>query len=139
MTGLTPAETAHLMYERDIIIDFPKPDPILKRYDQLGSIPPRARHGPPYLHDTSDIKVRGEKLDKIIWRGRQWAATTFGVERRDGTRAISFEELDYLDNWEIITAKHSIVDHYCKKSWCDIPDLIAAVSVALLWKRSNPD
>ncbi len=40
------------------------------------------------------VPCLGEPLHPILWHGRQWAVTTFGIEARDGTYAISKDRLD---------------------------------------------
>lgn len=37
---------------------------------------------------TAVIRVRGEALHPVLWRGKQWAVTEYGVEALDGTYAI---------------------------------------------------
>jgi hypothetical protein len=34
------------------------------------------------------VKCRGDRLSRIWWQGKQWAVTSFGIERRDGLYVI---------------------------------------------------
>ena len=52
----------------------------------LKDIPPRPRRGVNRIElDGQPVGVRGEALDEVWWRGRQWADTAFGIEKLDGT------------------------------------------------------
>ena len=69
---------------------------------------------------VGDVPLRGEPLTPpIIWLGRQWAVTGYGVERRDGNRHVSVDDLE--QDWEA---------HYARKTWIDMPDFAAAMAVA---------
>lgn len=46
---------------------------------------------PPWHHGTAP--VTSDLLGVVIWTGRTWAATTYGVERLDGGQAISERHL----------------------------------------------
>lgn len=72
------------------------------------------------------VKTRG--LDRIIWKGRQWAVTTYGIERCDGYRyEIAAGRL--LENPE-----YSWVQHMDGKGdFADLPDFAAAFGVAVAY------
>jgi hypothetical protein len=38
----------------------------------------------PIVHDANDARLSGEELRPVVWQGRQWAVTTYGIESRDG-------------------------------------------------------
>jgi hypothetical protein len=73
------------------------------------------------------VRVRGERLHRIHWQGRQWAVTGYGLEKRDGTYAIAKDRLwnsDFEDNhagW---------VRHMGLKIWIDLADFAEALRVA---------
>lgn len=80
--------------------------------------------------DNTPVELRSEDgLHPIIWRGKQWAVTDFGIERLDGTYYISADRLgeknvgkpDY-PAWPL---------HMAKKTWVDIHDFCTAFLVAL--------
>jgi hypothetical protein len=47
----------------------------------------------PIIHDANEVRLCGEELRPVIWQGRQWAVTTFGIESRDGLYAIRARRL----------------------------------------------
>lgn len=72
-------------------------------------------------HDSTPVHVRGEPLHQIYWRGRQWAVTSYGIERLNGAYAIAAADLKQL--WwpgQII-----------RKTWVDQTDFLTAWLVAL--------
>jgi hypothetical protein len=69
-------------------------------------------------------KRRGDRLSPIIWRGRQWAATKYGVERRDGCYPIHRSRL-----WEN-DEQYPWVMHMAVKPWVDLEDFAEALRVA---------
>lgn len=84
----------------------PKPGPII------------ARSG------ASDVRLRGQALDEILWRGRSWAATRFGVEKRDGSFQIEGNRLrEGLPNY-------SFIQHVAGKNDVDFEDFATAFFVA---------
>jgi len=85
----------------------------------------QSRYEQPIEMDTTPVKVRGEKLDQVIWRGRQWAVTEFGVECLDGTYAFAADRLA-----ENINA-HSWLAQVGGKTWVDTEDFATAWLVAL--------
>jgi len=79
------------------------------------------------VYDASEVKCRAESLDEIWWQGRQWAVTTFGLEKRDGTYAIEANRLtkgleDDDSTW---------VQHMGGKSWIDLEDFTTALFIAI--------
>ena len=76
--------------------------------------------------DRSPVHVRGEPLDEVWWRGRQWAVTARGVERLDGTYHFEANRLDEGPKdypWPM---------HMAEKTWVDIDEFTTAWMVALL-------
>lgn len=79
---------------------------------------------------TEPVPLRGDALDEVWWQGRQWAMTSFGLERRDGTYPIEADRLyerPYHDGylawcWPL---------HMAGKCWIDIHDFCTAFAVAL--------
>ena len=63
-------------------------------------------------------RVFGEPLHPILWHGRQWAVTTFGIEARDGTYAIARTIHDPY--WPT---------HMAEKEWCDVDDFAEALRI----------
>jgi hypothetical protein len=93
-------------------------------------IPPRPQRGiecgMKYLAIAkNEVKVRGDRLDEIWWRGAQWAVTDRGIECLDGTyfidKARLLEEPDY--SWP---------QHMSGKGWVDIDEFTTAWLVALV-------
>jgi hypothetical protein len=79
----------------------------------------------PIEMDTTPVKVRGEALHPVWWRGRQWAATEHGIECLDGTYTIAARRLTanvetYV--WPL---------HMGTKDWVDSDDFATAWMVAL--------
>jgi hypothetical protein len=88
--------------------------------------PPRPRRGAePIEYDCAPVSIRGDALDQVLWRGRQWAVTTFGIECLDGTYTIAkdrlFENVDAY-GWPL---------HITQKNWADSDDFCTAWLVAL--------
>jgi hypothetical protein len=76
-------------------------------------------------HDTSPVRVRGEALGNVIWQGRQWAVTDYGLEARDGTYSIDRRRLRQdLPAW-------SWPQQMGEKDWVDIEDFTTAWLVGL--------
>ena len=74
------------------------------------------------------VKCHGERLSKIIWLGRQWAATKYGVECRDGCYAIERRRL-----WEE-DETYSWIMHMSEKAWVDLGDFAEALRVARIFE-----
>lgn len=89
-------------------------------------IPPRPRRGDaPIEYDRTPVPTRGEELARLLWRGRQWAVTDYGIERLDGTYCIEKTRLsegvkDY--GWPL---------HVTQKTWADSDDFCTAWLVAI--------
>jgi hypothetical protein len=76
-------------------------------------------------HDQNKIrqKLMGEDLDEIWWQGRQWAVTSYGIERRDGIYAIEASTL-----WQRTPIWP---DHMSWKATVDLDDFCTAFLVGL--------
>lgn len=72
------------------------------------------------IYSADPVEVVGESLHPVLWQGRQWAVTTYGLEARDGTYAIEADRL--REGW---------VDHMREKVWVDVPDFITGFLCAL--------
>lgn len=80
----------------------------------------------PIESDTADVKVLGigEDLHPVLWAGKQWAVTEYGIEARDGTYAIQASRLHEGEpgySWE---------RHMRDKQWVDVCDFRRAFLVA---------
>jgi hypothetical protein len=88
--------------------------------------------------DTTPVKVRGENLAEVWWRGRQWAVTQYGVEALDGTYVIAAERLD-----EHLSSAHPYgwPQQVGNKIWVDVEDFITAwlVGMTLHGVRAKPE
>lgn len=79
-----------------------------------------------YDQSTNDVKVKGEKLHPVLWKGNQWAVTTYGLECRDGTYFVKAKDFfsgcktkrEASDKW---------FRHISGKYWCDANCLYAAM------------
>ena len=94
---------------------------------ELNSLNSRARETaqPPAYESKDEILVRGEALQQPIhWRGRQWAVTGFGIEKRDGTYPIEGKRV-----WEE-NHGHGWIEHMAEKDWVDLPDFAEALRLA---------
>lgn len=78
-------------------------------------------------HDTTHVERRGEVLDEVWWQGRQWAVTSYGIERRDGTYAI---EADRLAQGHIPGVPFWPAQ-LAGKTHTDLPDFLTAYLVAV--------
>ena len=89
-------------------------------------IPPRPERGNAAIeYDRTPVATRGDRLDRILWRGRQWAVTDYGIECLDGTYYI--EKIRIAENadtygWPL---------HVSQKSWVDSDDFCTAWLVAI--------
>jgi hypothetical protein len=78
--------------------------------------------------DHTEVACRGDEIpiDQILWQGRQWAVTTRGIERRDGSYFIEADRLnetrDAMPDWPL---------HMAEKTGIDIDDFCTAFMVAL--------
>jgi hypothetical protein len=75
---------------------------------------------------SDEVKLQGEPLHEIWWRGRQWAVTEYGVEALDGTYAIEGSRL--LED----LPEYSWLEHMSGKRWVDPDDFATAWLVGLL-------
>lgn len=77
-------------------------------------------------NDSTPVEVQGEAPEKILWRGRQWAVTEFGLEALDGSYAIAASRLhvDHGDSTWIIQVG--------RKTWVDKADFATAFMVAIV-------
>jgi len=79
-------------------------------------------------HDTNPVHCRGDELSPILWQGRQWAVTTEGLERRDGTYFIAAKRLtENIDT----PGYGGWPRHMSGKVWVDLEDFITAWLVGL--------
>lgn len=83
---------------------------------------------PPYLHDSSPVETEAEILGPILWQGRQWAVTSYGLEARDGRYPINARNL-----LELAPGEHGLIRHMASKLWIDLPDFVAALAVARMF------
>lgn len=95
--------------------------------DQLPPRPPL----PWPLKTTSDPlpKVRGDALDTIWMRGRQWAVTSYGMEALNGLYAIDVDRL--------LGGVQYLPHHMHGKTWVDIDDFAVVFCVAVAM-HTNP-
>lgn len=76
-------------------------------------------------HSRDEVRVRAEPLDEIWWQGREWAVTSYGIEKRDGTYYIPKADFSlHGDKW-------SWPEHLAAKGWPDIEDFTTAWLVAM--------
>ncbi|HEY1474031.1 MAG TPA: hypothetical protein VGF53_08110 [Pseudolabrys sp.] len=75
--------------------------------------------GPRYIAGNR-VRCISERLHPAHWIGRQWAVTSFGIEKRDGTYPIAFARLDAID-W---------ISHLAGKMWIDLDDFAEALRIA---------
>jgi hypothetical protein len=80
---------------------------------------------PPAYVSGNYIRPIGERLHPIRWTGRQWAVTSFGVERRDGTYSIHNDRLESIE-W---------ISHLASKRTVDLEDFAEALRIARRIKR----
>lgn len=80
----------------------------------------------PLPQATNEVKVRGEKLAPVSWKGVQWAVTDYGLEARDGTYAIEKRRL-----LERRGERYEWPEHMGEKGWVDMADFRRAFAVAL--------
>jgi hypothetical protein len=86
---------------------------------------PQHRRGAPIALDRTAVRVTGEALAPIWWRGRQWAVTEYGIEALDGTYAIAAERLaEKIREWSWLCQLGG-------KVWVDPEEFATAWLVAL--------
>jgi hypothetical protein len=69
-------------------------------------------------------RTAGRLSKPLLWQGRQWSVTGYGVEARDGTYPIPKKQL-----WER-NGSHGWEEHMAEKNWVDMRDFLAALSWA---------
>jgi len=83
---------------------------------------------------TNRVPLVGERLHPIAWQGRQWAVTSHGIERRNGTYAIPHDRLEApfapFEGW---------IDHLARKTWIDLPDFAEALRLARRIKKCEAE
>jgi hypothetical protein len=86
----------------------------------------RKKHSRPVIVSRNRVRRRGGRLSRpLLWQGRQWAVTGYGVEARDGSYPIRKERLGEL-TWD---------EHMADKGWVDMADFRAAIA----WARDYFD
>ena len=92
----------------------------------------------------SEVHNKGEALDFVLWQGKQWSVTMYGLECRDGTYFVPAKDL-----WELApkllsekTKTRQCVfvswfQHLSRKSWCDEDDIDHALQAFLLLFDEN--
>jgi len=87
------------------------------------------------------VRVRGEPLHPILWQGKQWAVTDYGLECRDGTYHVAANAFWYSCNLTgEITADQVFVSwwkHLSGKNWCDKDDVDNALQAMLVLFNRN--
>jgi len=68
----------------------------------------------------------GKREYRMLWQGRQWAVTTFGIERRDGGYTIAANRLR-----EGLGIGWSWIGQIGEKDWADIKDFASCFYVAV--------
>jgi hypothetical protein len=111
--------------------DIPGPDDV-ELWEFSGTwdpakLPPRPERGVRRIElDSTPVRVRGDALDEVWWRGKQWAVTEYGIERLDGGYTIEAADLPGDPNfpWPM---------HMSGKRWVeDIDEFTTAWMVAVV-------
>jgi hypothetical protein len=83
----------------------------------------------------ADNAVPGaDSLHPILWQGREWAVTTYGVERRDGSYPIEASRLCKDHDGGAVAedgtpVPYTLIGHIGEKGW-DLADFATAFFVA---------
>lgn len=86
---------------------------------------------PKVEHSRDEVKVRGEPLSDVWWQGREWAVTSYGIEKRDGTYYVPKSDFGlHGDRW-------SWPEHVAAKGWADVEDFVTAWLVAATLHGKN--
>lgn len=86
----------------------------------------------PIETDTTPVRVTGDEPHKILWRGRQWAVTEYGLEALDGSYPIAAGRLEEeFSEW-------SWLMQMGEKTWIDMPDFTTAFMVAIVLHGRAP-
>lgn len=101
-------------------------DPKLLTISDIENIPRRAQRGSePIAIDRTEVRRLGEELHPVLWRGRQWAVTEYGIEALSGRYAIDkariAEDVD-TRGWPL---------HMGHKAWVDVDEFCTAWLVAI--------
>lgn len=100
----------------------------LMSFSEMTFKPPKTRRVPTIAIADNEVKLTGEALAAIWWRGRQWAVTEYGIECLDGTYTIEKARLlDGFPEWDAM-----VPTHMAEKEWVDIDELTTAWLVGLL-------
>ena len=76
------------------------------------------------------VKVRGESLDEIWWRGKQWAVTAYGIECLDGCYFI--EKTRFLEGLTEKPHPYPWPLHMAEKNWVDVDEFTTAWMIGIL-------
>jgi hypothetical protein len=89
---------------------------------------------PPHYQCEATRWVCESHLSKpVFWRGRQWAVTGYGVERRDRNRYW----IDHRRLWDDERG-FGWVRHMAEKNWVDIADFAEALRLARIrWPQKE--
>ena len=68
----------------------------------------------------NEVPLKGQSLHPVLWQGKQWAITSYGLERRNGCYAISLDDLYRRPLWQWAR-------HLESKAWVDPEDLADAL------------
>jgi hypothetical protein len=89
----------------------------------------------PVIYSGGDGAAQpGVALHPILWQGREWAVTTYGIERRDGSYPIEANRLCEEHDGGAVTADgmpvpYTWIGHIGEKGW-DLADFATAFFVA---------
>lgn len=86
----------------------------------------------PIKSSRTEVAVRGQALDAVLWAGEQWAVTTFGIEARDGTYAIDAGRLREDE------PGYSWQRHMSEKTWVNHREFQVAFAIACWVHRGEP-
>jgi|tagenome__1003787_1003787.scaffolds.fasta_scaffold20164244_1 hypothetical protein len=94
--------------------------------------PPTAETPLPVIISTNPVAIRGKPLRRpLLWQGRRWAVTAYGVEARDGTYFIDKARLYETQSWVWEM-------HLSQKRWVDIEDFRHAYAWARCYFARRP-
>ena len=80
---------------------------------------------PPAYVSTTEVRLLSEPLHKPqYWTGREWAVTSYGIEKCDGKYAIAKARI-----WDEDEG-YGWVEHMEEKEGVDLPDFIEALRLA---------
>jgi len=80
----------------------------------IGRFPPEA---------SNRVTCTGHALHPVIWCGRQWAVTEYGLEARDGRYAVEIRQLRVTERGD----RAHWAKHLAAKPWVDKADAICAI------------